>query len=363
MRPAAALLFSVLACGCGRTEVVRYTLEPPDAGFDAGVDAGVDAGIDAGVDAGFDAGPCVPREVPLVPALPTAMLVIDRSGSMDQDLDGRDDGGVNSRWRVLESSLTTVLPPLDTTLALGALMYPVPGQSCSAPSGVDLSPAVGNARPVLSLFTSSSPLGGTPTASALAVAAQHLRGLRTATSAKALILATDGAPNCNAQLNNRTCTCTSPPLQNPNCDAPTHCLDDSSTLLTLNSLFRDQALPTYVIGLGSSLNEFASTLDQMAVAGGAPRMGAGPRYYSAANQQELTEAFTRIAAQLTRCTFLVSGLSPTDTFVVQVGGQDVPEGPGGWEWRDMRNGELGLSGIACDQAAGGATARVLVDCR
>ena len=360
-------LAAVLALGCGRTEVVRYTLLPPDASVDAGHDAGVDAGLpdagfDAGIDAGIDAGPCLPRPLPLQPALPTVMFVIDRSGSMNDNLDGRDAGTPSaSRWRVLEASLRSVLPPLDQQIAMGALMYPVQANTCAAPTSIDLSPAQGNASRLLALFNSSSPIGGTPTGGALDLAAQHLRTLRTATSARALILATDGAPNCNMGLNDNTCVCTQPPLVSANCDDPTHCLDDVRIIAGMRSLFA-QNLPTYVIGLGSQLNQWASTLDQMAVAGGVPRQGVGPRYYSITNQAELTDAFNRITAQLTRCTFLLNGLGPNDTFTLQVDGVDVPQDPNGWEWSDQTNGELALHGMACDLVARGATATVLVDC-
>ncbi|MDP3151956.1 MAG: VWA domain-containing protein [Archangium sp.] len=358
---------AVLILGCGRTEVVRYSLDASvDAGpFDAGLpDAGrPDAGPpDAGEpDAGPpDAGPCLPRPLPLVPALPTAMFVIDRSGSMLWDLDGNDDGGM-TRWDVLEASLRSVLPPLDQKIATGVLMYPVQSDSCVAPTTIDLSPALGNVNRLLGLFSSTAPLGGTPTAEALTLAANHLRTLRTATSARAVILATDGAPNCNGALMRTSCVCTSPPAGPSNCDSASHCLDDRRTFDALRGLF-SMGLPTYVIGIGSSLNQFASTLDQMAVAGGVPRMGIGPRYYSVANQTELTDAFSRITAQLTRCTFLLNGLTLNDTFAVQVDGVDVPQGPDGWEWLDQANGELRLHGLACDRAAAGSVASVLVDC-
>lgn len=357
----------MLIVACGRTEVVRYSM---DASVNAGsIDAGrPDAGFpDAGPrDAGSpdagppDAGPCVPRPLPLVPALPTAMFVIDRSGSMLQDLDGNQDGGL-SRWDVLESSLRSVLPPLDRRIALGALMYPVQSDGCIAPTTVELSPALNNATRLLSLFTSTGPVGGTPTAEALSLAASHLRTLRTATSARAVILATDGAPNCNGALMRTTCVCTSPPAGPSNCDSASHCLDDQRTFAALRDLF-SMGLPTYVIGIGSGLNQFATTLDQMALAGGVPRMGIGPRYYSVANQAELTDAFSRITAQLTRCTFLLNGLTLNDTFAVQVDGVDVRQGPDGWEWLDQANGELRLHGMACDRAAGGSVATVLVDC-
>jgi hypothetical protein len=283
---------------------------------------------------------------------------------MEEDLDGRPDAGPGlSRWDVLERSLRSVLPPLDQRIAMGSLMYPVRGQSCVVPSNVDLSPALGNANRLVSLIALSSPLGGTPTSDALNAAASHLQTIRTATSARALILATDGAPNCNFALQNSTCVCTAPPVVNPNCDSATHCLDDTLSITTLGNLFRNSRIPTYVIGLGSSLNQFAGTLDRMAVAGGVPRMGIGARYYSANNQTELTDAFSRVTSQLTRCTYLVSGVQPNDPLTFRVGGVDVPEGPAGWEWLDPSKGELVLNGMPCDSVAGGATPTVLVECR
>lgn len=367
MRALLVLGVAVLGGACGRTELVRYSTDAGlDAGFDGGIDAGIDAGHDAGIDAGFDAGidagPCLPRPLPLEPAVPTVMFVIDRSGSMEEDLDGRSDAGV-SRWEVLQTSLRAVLPAHDQRIAMGALLYPAPLTfSCAAPTAIDLTPATGNANALLGLFSRAPPRGGTPIAEAVSLAATHLATLHTATSARALVLATDGAPNCNEQLNNDTCVCTAPPTIDPNCDTPTHCLDDVRSISTVRTLFQLSQVPTYVVGLGSQLNLFASTLDAMAVAGGVPRPLPGPRYYSAANQVELTDALTRITAQLSRCTYLLTGLGLNDTFVVEVDGAVVPEGPQGWEWLDRMNGELRLHGEACDRAASGSMATVLVDC-
>ncbi len=347
------------ALACGRTEVLRYDFEPPDAGVDAGRDAGPDAGVDAGYDAGPPDAACEPRNLPLVPAVPTVMFVIDRSGSMTENLDGRSDAGP-SRWTVLETSLRSVLPPLDQRIAMGALMYPVAGATCAVPASVDLSPALGNTSRMLALF-STQPIGGTPTAEAAAAAARHLATLRTASGARALVVTTDGAPNCNPALDARTCVCTGS-NPGPVCNPQANCLDDVRTIAQLRNLFVDSKLPTYVVGLGSGLSRFVTTLNAMAAAGGVPRTDAGTLYYSASSQAELTDAFSRITAQLTRCTFLANGLGPNETFKVLVNGVEVPRGPSGWEWLDQANGELSLQGQACDTVANGGTAHLLVDC-
>ena len=363
-------LLAVTACAltlglaCGRTEVVRYVDDEPrpDAGRDAGTpDAGRDAGTpDAGHDAGLPDGGCDPRPALITPAVPTVMFVIDRSGSMADDLDGNSDGGP-SRWDVLETSLRQVLPPLDQQLSIGALMYPVSGSACSVPFGVDLSPARGNTNRLLALF-STQPVGGTPTFEAARAAAAHLATLRTASAARALVVTTDGAPNCNPSFDPRTCTCTRPPQQGV-CQPQANCLDDTRTIDGLRDLYLNSNLPTYVVGLGSGLNQFAYVLNQMAVAGGVPRTDAGTSYYSAQSAAELTDAFSRITAQLTRCTYLVDGLLPDDTFTLEIDGVAVPEGPDGWQWLNEANGELGLLGRSCDAVANGSAPSVLVDCR
>ncbi|MFO0594444.1 MAG: vWA domain-containing protein [Myxococcaceae bacterium] len=353
-----ASAFTLATAACGRTEVVRYSVFPPDASVDAGRDAGP-----LPHDAGWTDAGCMNRIVPLVPAVPTVMFVLDRSGSMDEDLDGHDDAGFgNARWDVLQRSLGAVLPGLNQKIAMGALFYPVPGESCTVATNVDLTPRLNNAQALLSAFLTSGPLGGTPTSDALTTAAAHVLTIPTASSARALVLATDGAPNCNEFLDPNTCTCTAAPLFDPNCDGVTLCLDDRRTTTTLSNLFNNQKLPTYVIGLGSSLNMFSSTLDAMAVAGGVPRMGTGAKFYSATSQAELTDAFSRITAQLTRCTFLVTGLSINDTFTLRLDGQVVPEGVMGWEWLNRDRGEMVLHATACDRAVMGAQAQLVVDC-
>lgn len=356
-----ALLMSVGVVGCGRTELVRYSLDRPDASVDAGRDAGVDAGrLDAGFDAGIDAG-CLDRPVPVTPAFPTVMLMIDRSGSMLDNLDGTDAGLGASRWEILQRSLRAVLPPLDQQLALGAVTYPQQMTSCSAPTTADLAPARGNVNALLTMLAGMEPLGGTPTAGVVTAASSTLLNTPTASSARALVLATDGAPNCNFGLDQDTCVCTSTPQIHPNCDGVTLCLDDTATIEAISTVFRDTRIPTYVIGIGSQLNQWSGMLDRMAIAGGAPRMGT-PRYYSVANQNELTDAFTRITAQLTRCTFLVNGVGANEPLTVKVDGVDVPAGPNGWEWNNVQRTELVLHGMSCDRVAMGSTASALVEC-
>ena len=253
------------------------------------------------------------------------MFVLDRSGSMNFLLtsDTAAGPGQTSRWRALESSLSQTITPFTNQIAMGARFYPSanangadPILACiqDAPS-VAISPALGNASKILGVFTKTTPEGGTPTATALALAAQEVSSSRGV--ARAMVVATDGAPNCNAALDGDTCTCTS---TNPRgCSGATNggsnCLDDVKTVQTIKGIYDNRNIPVYVIGIGVT-GPFASTLDAMAVAGGRPRSGS-PKYYAADTPAELTAAFTVVRESVARCSYITPS-SPQDPNAISV---------------------------------------------
>lgn len=331
-----------LALACGRTTVYRW---PTDASVeDAGVDAGVDAGFDAGTP---DAGPkpCIPGMLTLTPATPVVMFVLDRSRSMQQGF-----GGTTSRWAALNAALARSLPPVDDTFETGMLLFPTAGSSeqCLVPAAPELAPAKKNVQPMLSILRTAPLSGSTPTAPAIDVAAAALSRSRAAGAARALVLATDGAPSCNGSLDGRTCTCIS---GGSTCNGD-RCLDDVRVVTRLRS-WLSAGLPTYVIGIQSpSETEFIQTLNDMAVAGGRPQSGAR-RYYQATSQSELDAAFLTIRQQVASCRYLSSSVPETDDDIeLTVEGQVVPaDAVNGWSWFDRPNGELSLNGAACQRAS------------
>lgn len=336
---AAGLLLVVLPLACGRTEPLRYRR---DAGETADADAEVDAAI-----------ACVDGVLSLKKAVPTVMLVLDRSTSMDRSF-----GGAGTRWESLTQALSVALPPVDQEIELGALLFPaVDGDSasCSVAFATDLVPALGNALPILGRMASTSPGGHTPTAVAMAVAGKLIEGMRAASSARALVLATDGAPNCNEDLDPSTCTCASGGGGGGNnCNQAILCLDDTRTVEIIDALART-GLPTYVIGIQESSSDFAQVLNEMAVAGGRPLTGGRQSYYAATSEAELEQAFVTIRDQVGSCTWLSSSVPDDDGSIeVKLGGVVVPhdpDGKDGWAWSDRVNGELTLYGSACDRAA------------
>jgi hypothetical protein len=365
---AGLVLFCLPACGA-RTELAEPTYVPLPT--ERVVYAGPATAI---VD---DAKPCVAGTFALDRAHPKVLFVIDRSGSMAQGLDSTQKPP--SRWVTLRDSLKTVLPEVESTVELGALFFPASdsfGQAarCSVPTTVDLAPALNQAQALLATFFSTGPGGFTPTYDALRVAHTFLESTRAASTARTLVLATDGGPNCNPGLDTTTCVCVAGKATAAGClgsfggGGSDSCLDDARTVAEVGAL-RISGIPTYVIGLGDEVqNEYGPVLDAMADAGGRPRSGAdGRRYYGASSPAELTAAVETIREQVTRCTFLTPSVPDRpDGIQVRIDGMAVVEdstGQDGWSFADKPNGEIALHGAACDQAATtGAIVEATVEC-
>jgi hypothetical protein len=330
------------------------------------------ANADADADADASNEPpvtCTPGTFTLVRSAPIVLFVIDRSQSMLSPFRQN-----QSRWDVLVSALSATLPGIDessqSSMQLGALLFPGSGgsgASCAVAKAPDLAPARGNVDALLSLVRTVRPSGSTPTANALGAAGDALLGLRAASSARAMVLATDGAPSCNANLNGATCTCT-----NGSCRFnPERCLDDERTVRTIAS-YQARGITTYVIGIQDTANtEFTAALDAMADAGGRPLVGTGAgghRYYAATSESELTSALTAIGSQVAACSYLTSSVpNAGGTIRVERDAQEIPYDEtrtDGWSWSNRNNGELALAGEACITAtseAGTLVAQVTCD--
>jgi hypothetical protein len=351
---AAATLFSIASCGSRTGLFAADDLASDLARGDAAADA-----VDEPVG-------CVPGTFVFELATAQLMFVLDRSGSMAFSLSGQDPlpPGELSRWVTLRNALAQTILPFDGQLAMGAKFFPEvlpedslgdPADACRVDTGVAVAPAIGRANAILSVFDTTQPIGGTPTADAVRLGAQYLSGRRGV--ARTMILATDGAPNCNGALDAVTCTCTTPRFdcaRDPQVGAFS-CLDDGRTVGVIGDIFQQQNIPVYVIGIGSTESaQFLQVLDQMAVAGGRPRAGT-PKHYSAQSSAELGDALSTIRDSITKCTYLTPS-APTDpnAITVSIGGAQIARDPShqdGWDWVDQAFGELAFFGPACDAAS------------
>jgi hypothetical protein len=300
---------------------------------------------------------CVPGEFPIEPAAADVVFALDRSGSMRLTLDGREDAPPTEwRWQVLRDSLAGAFSTLDDRVRVGAKFFPdetmpmvPPEVACRSSAGIDVPISETGETRVLSIFDSTEPIGGTPTAVAIAESSAALR--RATSQRRFIVLATDGGPNCNSDpsLDPLTCVCTSGP---DDCRVDPvlgvfACLDDSRTVDTIAMTAR-AGIPVFVIGIDDpGRPDLADVLDAMAVAGGRPRMVPGERsFYSIRSAAELRDALDTITGTISRCSF-VSPSVPADesTFFIEIDGVRIPRG--GWEWTDRANGEFELGTDAC----------------
>jgi len=320
--------------------------------------AGTCSVADAGPGGGSDA-PTGCGEFPFVvtPGGPADLvLVVDRSLSMDDDLPG----GGGTKWEALLGAVDSVTHALEATADFGLAIYPL--ESTCGPGAVVLDPATNNADSIMSTLRGGGPDGATPTAPTLASVGSYLAIPRAGHEghSPAILLATDGAPNCNESLDGSSCTCTvSGSTGGADCGGGRFCLDDAGTYAAIEASVAAM-VPVYVIGLPGS-EAFADVLSEMARRGGTAR-AADPAYYAATDGAELESALTEIAEGFVSCVFEMS-VAPENPRQVQIllDGTAVPhtdDRTDGWAYTDPSNTVFELFGAPCDRLKDGATHNV-----
>ncbi|MBX3260590.1 MAG: VWA domain-containing protein [Labilithrix sp.] len=365
-----------LGAGCG-------TERPPVTGDGPGVGVGVGSGEVFNPDAGSVAPPgcgtqpdgsqCDCLDVPLFVDPPTIYFVLDRSGSM----------GVADKWTKVRVTVAKIMRSLGPRAAFGAAMFPAPsGDDVCAPGTEIMSVRAGDApssgvdgptTTALLAATRVTPSGGTPTGPTLAQLEPRLAGVA---GRRFVVLATDGAPNCNTNAGCGYDACQlniegwpGCPKEGPRncCEYPDgyseNCTDASSTLGAISAL-RARGVPVYVVGLPGA-DAYASLLDEMATAGGTA-LPTSPRYFAvnAASEDVMLTALKKVAAQITgTCTFDLKE-APADASLVNVYMDDVvlPYEPvDGWT---ISGKTVTLVGAACERVKNGDVldVRIIAGC-
>lgn len=389
----AAITLVLAAFGCSDSSDGRK-----DAGADAdgGADGGGSGGDgdsagdgDSGGDGDAinfgDGGPVGCGKTPFASnAIPVQlMLVVDASGSMDQPTVA--DANVTS-WQALSNALDSALSGVQAEVDMGLQLYPADGTQCDVPgdNGADVAIADGTtAHPsIVSTMNARTPAGGTPTAAALARARRYFtQGAGMAlTGDRVVLLATDGGPNCNANITCTADTCTSNLTKQPNCDVDMgmgnccdegihpdlalSCLDDSATIAEVEALAA-AGIRTLVVGIPGS-EAFRDILEAMAVAG-----GGSDGYFevdAAQNVSQLTALLRGITEGLiTSCKLRLASLPPDlDNINVEIDGETIRQtGDDGWELdRDTSPPTVIIKGATCAalEADGAKTVDIIYGC-
>ena len=185
-------------------------------------------------------------------ASPEMLIVLDRSGSMAQA----------NKWAEAKSAVNTLTSTYAGTVNFGLLMFPF-WDSCNV-SGPQVATGSNTQAAIASTMSSYLPTGMTPMGAALLQASSYL-GSASAAKGKYVLLITDGCETCYGNAYNAIAAMSA------------------------------KQIKTFVVGFGSGTSNCASTLANMASAGGTGTV------YQAANQAQLTAALKNIAKQINCC--------------------------------------------------------------
>jgi len=321
--------------GCPEEETdpsVTATDTMADADATRGDATAADATAETGViTAGGTGVECPELEEVLLPQIPTFQLVIDQSGSMDEDFDGG-----NTRWQAVEDTLVGpdgVVTQLQSDIRFGASFYDNPMMG-TCPDVLTIAPQLDAGDEIAALFASEMPGGDTPTGESIEQITSDL--LEDAWEGeKVMVLATDGEPD--------TCAIPEPANQGET---------DMVRGVAVDAVAAAYAagIRTFVISVGLEVAE--EHLQDLANAGvGAMPGDPDAEFYVANDNASLVAAFNSIVAGLRPCDFtldhvLPASLAPSCSLTVN----DAPfpyDDPDGWTVQDDEV-TLQLQGAACD---------------
>jgi hypothetical protein len=328
----------------------------PDAGQagqagQAAIDASADlpAGDGPG-DAGADGAMCTPGERPALRGTPDIVILLDASGSMNEDPLGQmcmNGCGPTSKWSSMTPAINQIVATTETSVNWGLKLF-ADDNRCGVSPGVAVPVAPGNAIAIADAIAGRTDATGnvtsgssTPTRLAVNAAAAYLATVQD-TNPKFILLATDGQPNCATSGQNS---------------------DDSIAAITAVLDAAARGFPTFVVGIATTAGTADTVLSQMALAGGRPRM-AFPEYFPVTSTNELLAALNAIVGQANECTLGIGepppGASRDDIAVRGDGTTIARDRSNGWDYADTTHTSIALFGAACAALRTAAIQRITI---
>jgi hypothetical protein len=278
---------------------------------------------------GGNGGVCADVKINLDKQIPTVLLLVDQSGSMNASFAGSD------RWQVLRSSLMNpsmgVVNTLQAQVRFGLALYSgVRNQPCpvitSVPPALNNYGAIDTAYPI----PTDAILDNTPTGESIDAASELLQGVQEL-GQKVIVLATDGDPDSCAEPDSNG---TNPPRE--------------MSLEASQRAFQAGVF-TFVISVAADADQ-AHLAELANVGQGYPRDDAMNRVYLANDQAQLATAFSTIVDGVRSCAFAINGTvnagGEADGSVVLNGTPLSLNDPNGW--RLSSPSTIELLGSACD---------------
>ena len=315
------------------------TVPTPDGGFNGDV-----ALVEGGGGGGDLNGEACGGNMAMANHLPPDLLIVlDRSGSMNQNAAGMACNMAGcTKWDQMTAAINQVVASTQASINWGLMMFGSGtsnqgNQACAVRATANVPPAIMTAGAIAAAIVAGSPpVTSTPTRAAELSAAAYLRTL-TDTNPKIILLATDGQPNCAAMGGNGA-------------------VDDPAAIAAVGTVL-GMGIPTYVIGVGNTGAD--ATLNSMAMAGGHPQPGS-PQYYPVANTADLAAALTMIQGMVNLpCKFGLNGMV-TDPGMVSVTIGGVKADPSTFTLDPGGRG-ITFTGATCDMLTAGNITNVAIN--
>jgi hypothetical protein len=322
-----------------------------------GTNGGLNVTDDGGPDSGdVMNGVCSNQAFDLQRKPAEILILLDRSGSMQDGVDGKSDPPAgSSKWELVVPGVYQVVSDTAASVSGGLKVFPEgEGSECIAASVTSAIPvpiAPNDAKAVTDAVTATTPLGnGTPTGDAIKAAVTYLKTLSDP-NPKFILLATDGEPSCAGTTKDST-------------TARTYAVQAVTDAATAG-------FKTIVIGVATTKATASQALNDMAVAGGMPRADSNPlatKFYLASTKDELVTSLKTITGQVASCTFDLTAVPPDPSNIaVHVNDTKAPRDPSktdGWDYTSPDLKQIQIYGSWCDKikAANANTVNFVFGC-
>src|SRR6478609_606466 len=272
---------------------------------------------------------CPSTNVSLDNQLPTVLLLVDQSGSMNAQF------GTSDRWQTLRTALmdptTGIVNTLERQVRFGLTLFSGRGGMAPCPTLTSVAPKLLNFGPIDMAYPkpTSAIIKDTPTGESIVAATALLQAV-TDPGPKVIVLATDGEPD----------TCAVPDPETPEAK--------EVAIKAAQDAFAAGVF-TFYISVGDQVSDAHAT-EMGNVGQGYPRTDATQRFYRANDQKALGDAFSTIVNGIRTCSFQLNG-TVTDggekDGMVTLDGQPLTlDDPNGWRLSSPTTIEL--LGSACD---------------
>ncbi|MEO6599481.1 MAG: vWA domain-containing protein [Polyangiaceae bacterium] len=286
---------------------------------------------------------CVDLKVVFTPQIPTVVMLIDQSGSMNQKFD------TGNRWNVLRDALidmnTGIISTLQAKVRFGLALYTSDGgfgngqQMKTCPIITPVPPALNNYAAISAVYLPNDWKGDTPTGESVDAAVKILDGV-TDEGPKVIVLATDGEPDSCADANPRSTAGLEAARQ--------------LSVSAVENAFKKQ-VTTFVISVGNEVGEAHLRAVANAGQGLAVDVDQMNRFYRANSQAELATAFDTIVSGVRSCVLALNGTvdaASAGTGSVVLDGKALAfDDPNGWKLNSPT--VLELQGDACSTIKNG----------